>query len=109
MHINEQIKHAIELHKQITQPKNGSIKRSDVHLLVRSLIPCQSKDEVISLIELWSEKTDSDSKESVFTQASVDEEKFLGLITTINNKLIQNKEISLHESKEIIGLMTRLF
>lgn len=107
MHINDQIKQAIQLHNQITQLKNGPINRSDVHLLVRSLIPCKSKDEVISLIELWSEETDS--KKSVFVQSSVNKKKYLNLITTVNKELIQNKEITLQDSKEIIGLMTRLF
>jgi hypothetical protein len=107
MHIDEQIQLARSLLKDIsTQMKQSgkTINRSDIHLLIRSLIPCNSKEEVITLIEQWSENIDT--KKTVFAQGSVDKQKYLSLISTINNKII--RKYDLQDGKEIIGLMSRI-
>lgn len=107
MHIDELIQYA---HTNTTKLRNSlggaTLNRSDLHLLVRSLSACQTRDDARSLLELWSENLGNSRYGSVFVQSSVDQSKYIKIITYVDKHIFKQHDFD--DCKEIIGLMTRL-
>ena len=107
MHIDELIRYARTNTAQLSKSLgNAKLNRSDLHLLVRSLSACQTRDDARSLLELWSENLGNSRYGSVFTQSSVDDSRYIEIIKYVDKHIFKQHDFD--DCKEIIGLMTRL-